>query len=70
MIFHLLFKACCRIEVFNVCDEIFMVNLITALTILTSGSMLFSVTHLLFLQLQINLKQNILLDLTCCTFLA
>jgi hypothetical protein len=27
MIFRLLFKACCRIEVFNVCDEILMVNL-------------------------------------------
>ena len=55
MIFHLLFKACCHIEVFNVCDEILLVNLEffhrTAFTIWTNGSMLFSVTQLLFLRL-------------------
>jgi hypothetical protein len=53
MIFHLPFKACCYREVFNVCDEILTVNLEcfhhTAFTTWTNGSMLFSVTQLLFL---------------------
>jgi len=52
MIFHQLLKACCHIEVFNVCDEILVVNLEcfhhTAFTMWTNGSMLFSVTQLLF----------------------
>jgi len=42
MIFHLLFKACYHVEVFNVCDEILIVNLEffhhTAFTIWTNGS--------------------------------
>jgi hypothetical protein len=46
MIFHLLLKACCDIEVFNICDVILMVNLEcfrrTVLTFWTNGSMLCS----------------------------
>ena len=46
MMFHLLFKACCGVEVFNVFDVILMVNLErfrhTSVTIWANGSMLCS----------------------------